>query len=39
MSLLPTESEERGVLGVGRIPIAILPSQDMKNIGIIMQKN
>ena len=29
--LLPTGSEERGVLGVGSIPVAILPScQDMK---------
>ena len=29
--LLPIESEERGVLGVGSIPFAILPScQDMK---------
>ena len=24
--LLPTGSEERGVLGAGRIPVAILPS-------------
>ena len=30
-SLLPTGSEERGVLGVGSIPVAILPScQNMK---------
>ena len=31
--LLPTGSEERGVLGVGSIPVAILPScQDIKTI-------
>ena len=31
--LLPTESDEREVLGVGSIPVAILPSfQDMKTI-------
>ena len=31
--LLPTGSEERGVSGVGSIPVAILPScQDMKTI-------
>ena len=31
--LLPTGSEEREVLGVGSIPVAILPScQDMKTI-------
>ena len=33
--LLPTGSEERGVLGVGSIPVAILTScQDMKTIAI-----
>ena len=33
--LLPTGSEERGVLGVGSIPVAILPScQDMKTIAL-----
>ena len=31
--LLPTGREERGVLGVGNIPIAIFPScQDVKTI-------
>ena len=34
-ALLPTGSEEREVLGVGNIPVAILPScQDMKTIAI-----
>ena len=33
MMLLPTRSEERGVLGVGSIPVAIIHSrQDMKGI-------
>ena len=33
--LLPTGSEERGVLGVWSIPVAILPSgQDMKSIAL-----
>ena len=33
--LLPTGSEEREVLGVGNIPVAILPScQDMKYIAL-----
>ena len=33
MILLPTRSEERELLGVGSIPVAILPSgQDMKTI-------
>ena len=33
--LLPTGSEERGVLGVGSIPVAILPScQDMNTIAL-----
>ena len=33
--LLPTGSEERGVLGVGSIPVAMLPSrQDMKYIAL-----
>ena len=33
--LLPTGSEERGVLGVGSIPVAILPScQDMETIAL-----
>ena len=36
-NLLPTGSEERGVLGVGSIPVAILPScQDIKNDCIII---
>ena len=31
--LLPTVSEERGVLGVGSIPVAILPScEEVKTI-------
>ena len=34
-TLLPTGSEEREVLGVGSIPVAILPScQDMKPIAL-----
>ena len=37
LHLLPTGSEEREVLGVGSIPVAILPScQDMKTIAINM---
>ena len=33
--LLPTGSEERGVLRVGSIPVAILPScQDMKTFAL-----
>ena len=33
--LLPTGSEEKGVLGVGSIPVAILPScQDMKTVAL-----
>ena len=37
INLLPTGSEEREVLGVGSIPVAILPScQYMKNKIIIM---
>ena len=35
VTLLPTGSEERGVLGVGSIPVAILPScQDMKAVAL-----
>ena len=35
MQLLPTGSEEREELGVGSIPVAILPShQDMKTIAL-----
>ena len=35
MHLLPIESAEKGVLGVGSIPVAILPScQDMKTIAL-----
>ena len=38
-NLLPTGSEERGVLGVGSISVAILPScQDMKNVALYMHK-
>ena len=37
---LPTGSEERGVLGVGSIPVAILPScQDMKTIALKLHKH
>ena len=33
MDLLPTRREEKGVLGVGSIPVAILPScQDVEII-------
>ena len=33
--ILPTGSEEREVLGVGSIPVAILPScQDMKTFAL-----
>ena len=33
--LLPTGSEEREVLGVGSIPVALLPScKDVKNIAL-----
>ena len=35
MLLLPPRSEERGVFGMGTIPVAILPScQDMKTIAV-----
>ena len=35
MYLLPTGSEERGVLKVGSIPVAIHPScQDMKTVAL-----
>ena len=35
--LLPTGSEERGVLGVGSVPVAILPScQDVINIALFL---
>ena len=35
LGLLPTGSEEREVLGVGSIPVAILPScQFMKSIAL-----
>ena len=39
--VLPTTgSEEREVLGVGSIPVAILPSrQDMKNIALQLHKD
>ena len=34
-AILPTGSEERGVLGVGSIPVAILPScQYMKTFAL-----
>ena len=33
--LVPTGSDKMGVLGVGSIPVAILPScQDIKNIAL-----
>ena len=35
ISLLPTGNEEREVLGVGNIPVSILPfCQDMKTIAL-----
>ena len=38
--LLPTGSEERGVLGVGSIPVAKLPScEGMKTIALQLQQN
>ena len=38
--LLPTGSEERGVLGVGSIPVAILPScQILKTIALYLYIN
>ena len=38
--LLPTGSEERGVLWFGSIPVAILPScQDMKTIALSLHKH
>ena len=38
--LLPTGSEEREVLGVGVIPVAILPSrQDMKTVALLLNKH
>ena len=37
--LLPTGSEEKGVLGIGSIPVALLPScQDMKTIALYLHK-
>ena len=39
MYLLPTGSEERGVLGVGSIPVAILLScQNMKTIALYLHR-
>ena len=39
VNLLPTESREREVLGVGNIPVVILPScQDMKTIALWLRK-
>ena len=38
--LVPTRSEERGVLGIGSIPIAILPTcQDVKDIALQSHKH
>ena len=38
--LLPTGSEERGVLGVGSIPVAILPScQNVKTFALQLHKH
>ena len=35
LNLLPTGSEDRGVLGIGSIPVTILPScQDMKSFAL-----
>ena len=37
--LLPTGSKEREVLGIGNIPVAILPScQDMNTFELYLQK-
>ena len=37
---LPTGSKERGVLGAGSVPVAILPScQDMKTTALQLQKH
>ena len=39
-NLLPTRCEEREVLGVGTIPVAILPSyQDVKTIALYFHKH
>ena len=39
LELLPTGSKERGVLGVGSIPVAILPScQDKKTAALQLQR-
>ena len=38
--LLPTGGDERGVLGVGSIPVAILPSgQDTKTVALYLHKH
>ena len=38
-TLLPTRSEEKGVLGIGSVPVAILPScQDIKPIALLLHK-
>ena len=40
MGPLPTGSEERGILGVGSIPVPILPScQNMKTIALYLHKH
>ena len=40
ITLLPTRSEEKGVLGVGSIPVAILPScRGKENIELYLQKH
>ena len=39
-NLLPTGSEQREVLGFGRIPVAILPScQDMKTVALQLHRH
>ena len=39
-NVLPTGSEERGVLGVGSIPVTILSSsQDVKTMALLLHKH
>ena len=38
VTLVPTRSEERGVLGAGSFPVAILPSCHMKTIALQLHK-
>ena len=40
INLLPIGSEKRGVLGIGSIPVAMMPScQEMKNIAVELHKH